>query len=506
MCLLLGVPWGAASAELRPTSWIAAPGGPERDWNVVHFRKEVTLDTVPAHLLVNVSADARFVLEVNGQRMGAGPAYSDLHHWRYEVVDLAGAMHAGRNDLVATVWRFGSAGPVAQMGSSTAFLLYAVDRRNGYLNTSLEHGWEVRRDPGRTEAQSHLPGYHAAGPGERMDGHAMVWDMAGEEGWSKPVSRGPAARREALDSGNDWMLEEDPLPAMTYTPTEAGRVVRATEERDAGAPAAERTDLMQVQLGDKPLEVEAHRHLVLLLDRGALTTAYPQVVLSGGDDAALKVTYAEALYDADNRKGDRNEVAGRHIAGQTDEILAEGGQRRSYAPLWWRTWRYLQLDIRTGDKPLRLDGVKAFETRYPFQAVGRFASSDPELARIWDVGWRTAQLCAHETYMDTPYWEQLQYVGDTRIQALITYAVSGDDRLPRQALEAYSNSLMPDGLTQSRYPSALTQVIPPFSLLWVGMLRDSGSTGETRRLRDRCCRARAGCWTGLRRTSVRTGC
>ena len=104
--------------------------------------------------------------------------------------------------------------------------------------------------------------------------------------------------------------------------------------------------------------------------------------------------------------------------------------------------------------------------------MGEFRSSDPELEKIWEVGWRTAQLCAHETYMDTPYWEQLQYVGDTRIQALITYAVSGDDRLPRQALAAYYDSLMPEGLTQSRYPSALTQVIPPFSLLWVGMLRD----------------------------------
>ena len=94
------------------------------------------------------------------------------------------------------------------------------------------------------------------------------------------------------------------------------------------------------------------------------------------------------------------------------------------------------------------------------------------LSRIWDVGWRTAQLCAHETYMDTPYWEQLQYVGDTRIQALISYGVTGDDRLARQAMKAYRDSLLTEGLTQSRYPSSLTQVIPPFSLLWVGMLHD----------------------------------
>ena len=74
--------------------------------------------------------------------------------------------------------------------------------------------------------------------------------------------------------------------------------------------------------------------------------------------------------------------------------------------------------------------------------------------------------------MDTPYYEQLQYVGDTRIQALISYAVAGDDRLAKQALEAFDASRLPDGITRSRYPSSLAQTIPTFSLLWIGMVRD----------------------------------
>ncbi len=74
--------------------------------------------------------------------------------------------------------------------------------------------------------------------------------------------------------------------------------------------------------------------------------------------------------------------------------------------------------------------------------------------------------------MDTPYYEQLQYVGDTRIQALISYAVAGDDRLGRQAIAAFDESRTPDGITLSRYPSSLVQTIPTFSLLWVGMVHD----------------------------------
>jgi hypothetical protein len=66
----------------------------------------------------------------------------------------------------------------------------------------------------------------------------------------------------------------------------------------------------------------------------------------------------------------------------------------------------------------------------------------------------------------------LQYIGDTRIQALISYTVAGDDRLARQAIQAFNDSRIPEGITQSRYPSSLSQFIPTFSLLWVGMVHD----------------------------------
>jgi len=39
-----------------------------------------------------------------------------------------------------------------------------------------------------------------------------------------------------------------------------------------------------------------------------------------------------------------------------------------------------------------------------------------------------------ETYMDCPYYEQLQYVGDTRIQAMVSLYNTGDDRLMRNAI------------------------------------------------------------------------
>jgi hypothetical protein len=141
-------------------------------------------------------------------------------------------------------------------------------------------------------------------------------------------------------------------------------------------------------------------------------------------------------------------------------------------PLWWRTWRYAELDIQAGASPLTLESLRVYETGYPFKILAHFHSSDPELNRIWDVGWRTAQVDAHETYMDSAYWEQLQYTGDTRLQMLISYAVTGDPRLAEQAIDAFAESQADNGLEQGAFPSRSDNVIATFSLLWVGMLSD----------------------------------
>jgi alpha-L-rhamnosidase len=74
--------------------------------------------------------------------------------------------------------------------------------------------------------------------------------------------------------------------------------------------------------------------------------------------------------------------------------------------------------------------------------------------------------------MDCPYYEQLQYVGDTRIQAMVSYYDSGDDRLGRNAISLIDHSRLAEGVTESRFPTSVVQIIPTFSLWWIGMLHD----------------------------------
>jgi hypothetical protein len=187
----------------------------------------------------------------------------------------------------------------------------------------------------------------------------------------------------------------------------------------------------------------------------------------------VTLRYAEALLEPGRKvKGNRDDVEGKELRGARDVFVADGGGSRRFRPLWWRTYRYVQLEVETGEEPLTVDDLSAVATSYPFTARARLDAGTPELDRILEVGWRTARLCAHESYMDCPYYEQLQYAGDTRIQALVSLYTTGDGRLMRNAIAQLDDSRTSEGLTQSRAPTRLQQYIPPFSLWWIGMVHD----------------------------------
>jgi alpha-L-rhamnosidase len=467
-------PWSA--------QWIAAPGTAQRDEVVLHFRKVIQVPALVEHFLVDVSADNQFIFYVNGKRVGNGPAKSDLAHWRYESLDLGPFLHAGKNVLGATVWNFGTHGAVSQMSDRVGFLVHGSSEKERSADTDVS--WDVEEEKGIATLKPELPGfYYAAAPGERWDAGKIDWgwdagETTGKSAWTKAMSLGRGALRFDRDAPNNWQLVADPLPAMEMKEVETQGVVRETgiDLPPFAVGPDGRLDRRQMIFGltTMPLSVDvnAHKKVSLLIDQGQLITGYPALTVSDGAGSKIWLTYAEALYDEKGQKGDRNDIRGKHILGIFDEFMPNGEMFIEFMPLGWRTWRYLQIDVETADHPVKLQGLRTWFNAYPFEEKGYFRADDESLQKIWEIGWRTARLDAHDTYMDTPYWERLQYIGDTRIQAMVTYAVGGDDRLPRQAIDAFNNSRVTDGLTQSRYPSELVQMIPTFSLMWVGMVHD----------------------------------
>jgi len=466
---LLLAAFNLQAEETQPVSWIAPPDILGHEYGVYHFRKTLELKAVPEQFNVQVSADNRYRLYVNGVSVVAGPQRSDVMHWRYEEVDLAPYLSAGKNVIAAVVWHWGEHKPVAQHSDQTGFLLRGVTAEEATIDTGAG-SWKVVAN----SAYSALPvsreqvgGYYASPPGESLDAERYPWGWR-NSGFDDSAWHDADVVRVARDRGSfpfnagGWQLVPRSIPLMDEHP------VRFQSVRRTHGVTTDGTFLND----DGTLVVPANTTATVLLDQSHLTNAYFRMETSHGAGSEISVTYAEALKDENGIKGHRDEIEGKSISGIVDRFQIDGGEKRQYQTLWFRTYRYVELNIETRDQPLEIHDVGGLYTAYPYDLNAEFDSDLPWLEDMWGINWRVLRLCAWETFFDTPYYEQLQYIGDTRLQALLSLYMSGDDRLMRQALTHFDLSRIPEGITASRYPSDLGQYIPTFSLFWVAMVHD----------------------------------
>lgn len=482
---LLWLPAVAHAQSSRPwnASWIVPQHEPGNGYGVYYFRKTIDLPAKPASFRIHVSADNRYKLYVNGALVSLGPARGDTYYWNYETVDLAPYLTAGKNSVAALVYNEAENRPEAQISVRTALIIQGNTPAEELLNTNTT--WKYIRDNGYQP----LTGFFAASTGELVDMNKSV------SGWTAPDfndSNWPQAagllqgHLKGSGDGLAWMLVPSSLPQMELTDQRLP-VVRKTQGITLPATfPAKKTSLT----------IPADTTVSFLMDQTHLTNAYIHLLFSKGRNAGIALQYAESLYDDvakyGDRKGNRNDVEGKDFRGRKDSIISNGDVGQSYTTLYYRTFRYILVTIHTGNEPLIIEDISGVFTGYPFTFNAVFQTQNSEIKKILDIGWQTARLCAMETYFDCPYYEQLQYIGDTRIQAMISYYNSGDDRLARNAISLMDHSRITEGVTQSRWPTRSTQIISTFSLWYIGMLHDYWMyRGDSSFIRDKLVGARA---------------
>ncbi len=448
--------------QIWDAKWILHPSANARDYGVFLFRKSFELHTPAPEFIIHLSADNRYRLFVNGRRILEGPARSDPNHWFYESIDIGPLLKTGKNQLAVQVWNMGSYMPHAQMSVKTGLIIQGEGSVESLVNTNTS--WKVTRDMAFKPLAQAGTGT-VVGPGDSFDAslHPFNWESVyfDDSLWQNAGMVGNGIPAGVFGSW-DWQLTPRPIPFMDSDTVKFQKVVR-TENIRLSPEVREKLNWV----------IPANTRCRILLDNRVLTNAYPRMTVSNGKGARIQLEYAEALYDENNEKGNRQEITGKKIKQAfKDQWTVGGGEFREFTTLWFRTYRYVELDIQTASEALEIENFDGIYTAYPFQELAQIKIDHPFVRDIWETGWRTARLCAGETYYDCPYYEQLQYVGDTRIQALISLYVSGDDRLMRNAIRQFAQSQLPNGLTQSRYPSGRMQIIPTFSLIWVSMIYD----------------------------------
>lgn len=490
---------------------------------------------VPETKKIRITADSRYKLYLNGSFVQEGPQKAmSLREWFVDEAEVAPYLREGQNVAAVEVLRY-PAPNFSNSAPRTNDSLYRTEMANLYVEDVEQAGEEVKlagksgwkcsinRGVQIVGEDAHPAPIHIQ---ELVHAGAEYagWMEAGfdDSGWADAVSK---MFFDIPSTDAPGCLIPRTIPLMRYEDRQFEKTVcfrdpdsirtsvnemmkmqalGAGMSMEAATAAATKEigtiavlDGQEEQLekwngmlaGKSGVTIPAHTTQIVEISAGAEENGYLLYAFAGGKGAEIATLcsecYAYPPEEEENAnpyevkqpvKGDRTDYKNGKLFGHTSryQVAGYGTAERpeQYEPYWFRTFRFIQLRITTGEEPLTVLSFCYRACGYPLDVKTSVQTSDPYMASIWKISERTLKRCMQETYFDCPFYEQLQYAMDGRSEILYTYATSADDRLARQAMEAFRLSQRPDGMTNSDAPTVKANPIVSFSIYYILMVHD----------------------------------
>jgi len=422
------------------------------NYRVRFFRREFS-GTKDGRLTVHVSADSRYIFWFNGVLIGRGPTRGDVAHHFYDTYYLTPNLRDDSNILAFQVIYCGdvlptyhtTGAPCGLMTGAPGFILDGIltdvnDSPKEALHTNSR--WLVRSDEGAYRHE------HCEGKGTYTGFTERFFAEVYPFGWNTdPAILGFEPATEIFegvrpdnvrDSFMPHRLMPRPIPFLENQPQSfAGQLLGHAIERIH----------------------PAHTQVTSIYFLATLSTALLRLRWSGGRGARIRLTYAEAIPE--------DPAKGGSIVGVYDEIHCGGKNSENWQSWHYRTFRYIKVEIETRDEPLEIQSFDSVFWAYPLELAAEFTADEAFYSKLVDTGFRTLRLCSHETYEDCPYYEQLSYAADNYVASQLAATLAGDFTLTAHTLREFFWSRTSEGLTQSRYPCRMPQIIPAWSQFWL---------------------------------------
>jgi len=483
-------------------SWQVDCGGEENRYYA--FRKHVQLPDKAKRARVRITADARYVLWVNGKFVGRGPARCFPEHQSYDEYDLAPFLKKGANWVAVLVHQFGKSNGQYVFRFRTGLLMDGEIRftNSSKMQLRTDLSWQVREADWyeRTHARisQHL------GFQERYNGGSEPAD------W-----RNPADVKKAL-SDKQWRLpfyvgpvgcppwrgfEPRGLAPMTeYVVTPVAIVWGATGRNAPNVLQADnllhiwksekRIPLMTIPQPDSKgwvlVKPSGRDYTALSFDFGWNHAAYARIEVreaNGGE--IIDSFYSPALQPS----GTDPEPAGgfgTSYEGMADRFIVGPGQS-TFESFGIRGYRQHILVIRS-KQPIKIR-VTARRTHHAVENRGQFTCSDERFNRIWTVSDLTLKAGMLDAFVDNNSREQAQWLHDGCVIGLAAWATYGDTTLWRRGLRQWGQSQAydPDGCLNSMAPMEPSfSEISDYSFAWVWSLADYYQITGDKSLLDEC--------------------
>ena len=474
------------------------------------FRKSVELGASPTRANLSITVDGRYVLYVNGERIGRGPVRCSPLFQRYDDYDLAGALRPGTNVLAVLVHTYGRDTAFYEttkgmwqptFGDGGLWTEGDAETLAGRVSLSTAGGWRCLQSDAWT--QDTPQSNHSLGFIEDFDAGALPegWTRVDfdDRGWDDAQALiagggGPEAAYGGMETRPFPTLLPRGIPMLQERMAAPERIVwirglvpdptlpfqRRCYEEALTEPPAEAVsrpdDLLRLANGRAIVRTEPGRDVSILLDFGRIMTGRPwfEIEARGGEE--IEIACVEALpgeWRPDGPAADARPRPKPWLGADTHlcRYRAKAGVQR-FERFEWCAIRWMQITVRNAPSGLTVRGLGANLANYPVEERGRFSSSDSVLDQLWATGAYTLRQCMHDAWEDCPSREQRQWLGDVTVENLVGWAAFGPSVAPLTAkyLAQAAESQRPDGLTQMFAPGDHKTdglLIPDWTLQWV---------------------------------------
>ena len=397
-----------------------------------YFKKDIIISNL-SESTIKIFAETRYKLYINGTLVAVGPCKPTSETKYYDTVDVSSYLKVGNNTLEVFVLQlaytpYGDAFTLMQSIIRTGDMALCVWGNCGDVDIKSDESWQVAKEKGIEFF------------------FKQCYDLYGETSLSEHIFKN---NHDKLDFSNCVL----------------GRNIYCFDE--ASGTCSE----LELSVKQRPIPMMYFTPMSFInqkngiYDAGKLTCGYIRLNCKG--KGKLRVTYAECrvfFEDGKIRKRKRDDENG-VIIGEYDIVEVNG--ECCFEPFWMKTFRFIKVEI---DGNIQIDSFDYLETGYPIEISDKYEFGNEIDNKLFEISVNTLKRCMHETYMDCPYYEQLQYAMDTHLQILFTYQLTTDKALAEKAIDDFASSYRVGGLTHSRFPAIKTQYIPGFSLFFILML------------------------------------
>jgi alpha-L-rhamnosidase len=396
---------------------------PDKQQYVV-FRKKFDIKKVSRNTDIEIFADSRYLLWINGQYIMRGPCRFNPGRPEYDEKSISNYLRKGSNTIAVLAHYYGDCINGRIMKAEPALTLRLVDEKNGKEFVKTDQTWRCN------DSVSYRPA-----PGS----------------WNTVIDN-----IDGRIDGRQWTLPDYNDSHWVFASKTPANKLGAIKRNDLPLPRETRVDslllLPQGTLLEKSLPVTLQEGKEIVIDSRRMALVYTTVSLSAQSGSVLNFSFASRYSN-----GKVQETFGR-----TNQFIAKEGQQTFMTTDQWGG-HYMILQCTKGS--VTITKLELTERTYPFERLGSFCSNDTLLNDVWKMGVRTIEAVSDDGY-GSDIRERNEWLQDPAEPNFMTTQVAlagpstngkglvlSDPRLLKNLLRHAYLGQLPDGRIRATFPT-----------------------------------------------------